>query len=466
MSETSDNTIYYLFPQAFNSQKLRFIKSIAEYVEENSEASYNFRVISFLNSQSAVDSLRENIQTISVPEETNGTNSTAELAEELEAEYNFSFNHLWFPEKKQKNFAERNIEEPYTQIVQNCNYLHKLLSETPPKLLIHDQDVAPEFYFADRVCTKLNIPQVVTVTDFFQRSLFYKKLSKNNAEIYKLRFDDSIDREKVEGTLNEFMKAGTFLAKAPDETIFQKVRRKLKKFSSSQNAVKENFSLGTKFFYNIRDSFDTKLQNRLKLEIYESPDYEESYIFLPLHCRIESTLLFRSHPYTDQEFLVSLISRNLPYGMKLYVREHPEWRQQFSAKYLKELSELSNVKVIDPDISIHAIIDASKALAVMNNTTGYEAAIHNKPVVAFSPSPYASHEENFYVSDLYLLDEILQKAVSYKPNKEKNKEFLFDMFKFSLPYHEHSSKWKNTNKADRVGKEFGACFVKILNSIY
>jgi len=67
-------------------------------------------------------------------------------------------------------------------------------------------------------------------------------------------------------------------------------------------------------------------------------DATQNYLFWGFHLTTEATISLRGLPYLTQTSLIESISRVLPYGYFLYVREHPSWRDDFKFEHLKKLS--------------------------------------------------------------------------------------------------------------------------------
>jgi hypothetical protein len=144
---------------------------------------------------------------------------------------------------------------------------------------------------------------------------------------------------------------------------------------------------------------------------YDEPNFNEKFAFFPLHYHIESRLTIRDPHCWRQEFIVEYVARSLPQGYKLYVKPHPEWPLAFPYEGLKLISEISNVKLINPSISSIDIIKKSDAVVVINSTAGFEALIYGKPVIVFGTEFYTDNDIVCKVNDLRKLPEILEYAI-------------------------------------------------------
>lgn len=133
---------------------------------------------------------------------------------------------------------------------------------------------------------------------------------------------------------------------------------------------------------------------RLYKTLAEYPDDNKKNIAFFLHYQPERTSLPEAYHYSNQWLIIRNISANLPDGMLLYVKEHPSiFLNNFDVRYrneafYKDISKLSNVKLIPLDCDTFEIIDNSIAIVTITGTVGVQALIRNKPVIAFGTASY------------------------------------------------------------------------------
>src|SRR5207248_2167707 len=96
----------------------------------------------------------------------------------------------------------------------------------------------------------------------------------------------------------------------------------------------------------------------------------------------------------DQFSLLKNISMNLPFGVRLYVKEHPA---QFLGNglnygFYRRLTALSNVRYYRADAPLKELVSHRRCLgvAVINGTVGLEAAMNRKPVFVFGRALYGA----------------------------------------------------------------------------
>ena len=138
--------------------------------------------------------------------------------------------------------------------------------------------------------------------------------------------------------------------------------------------------------------------------------------------------------YYDTFFLLKILKKNLPKGWKIYYKEHFATFSQIAFNvsplrkdknfYLK-LSKLSNVKLIPHEWNTKKLALKSKAVSTLSGTIGIEAAIYNKPVLAFGNTWYMGCKSIFNIknsNDCKLAIKKIEK--NYLPNQKEIKKYL------------------------------------------
>jgi hypothetical protein len=120
---------------------------------------------------------------------------------------------------------------------------------------------------------------------------------------------------------------------------------------------------------------------------------DEEFVLFPLHVLPEATLLGSAPEIADQFALLKNMSMHLPFGVRLYVKEHPAQQLGFGLDYgfYRRLTSLPNVRYFKASANLHEMLTHRGCLgvAVINGTVGLEAAmIYRKPVFVFGPALY------------------------------------------------------------------------------
>jgi len=129
------------------------------------------------------------------------------------------------------------------------------------------------------------------------------------------------------------------------------------------------------------------------------PDDMSGDVFFPLHNPFDMQILVRAPHCFRQEYVVEMISRALPQGVRLFVKEHPVSIGWYSFRALRKCAGLPNVVLLHPRESSHEVVRRCRAVITINSKVGYEALAYYKPVITLGASFYRGHGATFDVSD-------------------------------------------------------------------
>jgi len=185
---------------------------------------------------------------------------------------------------------------------------------------------------------------------------------------------------------------------------------------------------------NIVYRLGTFIRKRIEPLYFEKYDKTEKYIFFPLHVIFDSQVSVRAPHFRDQFKTVQLLADSIPYGYKLYVREHPFLRGARPLSFFRKINKLRNVRLISPQIHPHVVISNAQAIATINSTTGFEGLIFGKPVVTFSHSIYRGLGLTYDVSDPFYTPWVISKALrGGAPSLDKMVKYLYLAKRVSYP---------------------------------
>jgi hypothetical protein len=113
----------------------------------------------------------------------------------------------------------------------------------------------------------------------------------------------------------------------------------------------------------------------------------ERYVLFPMHVAPEASLLGSTPEFGDQFSLIKDISMNLPWGVRLCVKNHPGQNKWCGPAFdfYRKLGALPNVDVIAARVPVEKLLRDKNCIAVatINGTVGLEAAMVGKPVFLF-----------------------------------------------------------------------------------
>ena len=115
---------------------------------------------------------------------------------------------------------------------------------------------------------------------------------------------------------------------------------------------------------------------------FENPE-DEKYVYYPMHYIPESSTYIKAPMYMNEISLIEAISKSLPISWKLYVKEHQSMIGMRPLDFYKKVKKLQNVKIVKSNYykDPKPWIEKSKCVVTITGTTGFEAAMLNKPVI-------------------------------------------------------------------------------------
>lgn len=141
-----------------------------------------------------------------------------------------------------------------------------------------------------------------------------------------------------------------------------------------------------------------------------------NFFYYGLHVYPEAATLIIGRETPDQLNLIKLISKALPYGKSLVVKEHPHSIGKRDIFFYNEINKMNNVFLINHDENNFDILNLSEGLVTISSSLSLEAALLKKPVYIFG---------DYYLS----IDKNCKKIKSFSDLKEllKNKKNNYDL---------------------------------------
>ena len=124
--------------------------------------------------------------------------------------------------------------------------------------------------------------------------------------------------------------------------------------------------------------------------LFEAPVPGEDYVYMPLHLIPESTVFVKASYYVDELNLIEQVSKSLPIGWKLYVKEHQAMLGERGIDFYKKVKELHNVRLVQVN-AYHdpkPWITGAKGVVTIVGTTAFEEALLGRRSVIFGDVPF------------------------------------------------------------------------------
>ena len=361
----------------------------------------------------------------------------------IETNYEFTIKQAWFPDiiQASKSQNTRRISVPSEELndlnplVKKFLFLEGLVKDNRYDILFSDGSPEVEMEFGRAIGLKLGIPIIKSYEGSFLgrtallRNTKFGKYSFIESDIYPEVNADQADRYISNYIQKKAQPSYVGVKKnIYSESLWVKIQKKFKR--DKINLIGSVLKIIIRALKNVWLTLESSV---FKIMLYSKFNPDQPYLFFGLHLGLESTVVLRSQPYTNQISLIEMLSRVLPYGYKLYVREHPHWPKRFSYSYLKKANAFPNVKLLSPKHSIHEILTHAKGILVYNSNTGIESLFYDKPVLSFSDNLYYGHHPAVsQCSDLFELGEHLAKLINTKVSRKDTIQYVRKMLRSTV----------------------------------
>lgn len=172
-------------------------------------------------------------------------------------------------------------------------------------------------------------------------------------------------------------------------------------------------------------------------KIFEPFMPQSPYIYFPLHVQPEFTTEVRAPFLANQIAVIENISKSVPIGQKIVVKEHPGMKGERQLDFYRQLKLLHNVHLVSPSMDSHDLIRNSDAVITITGSSAWEAILYEKPIIALGPLCYGFCDLIYPCREIPRLPEVIREALhGFRPNHEL-------LLKFVLAFHQtaHKLQW-------------------------
>lgn len=204
------------------------------------------------------------------------------------------------------------------------------------------------------------------------------------------------------------------------------------------------------------------------------PQKNDEYILFPLHYQPERTTLPQGDIFVDQLLALRILSKSIPPGVKIYVKEHPSMFNisyiscmgTRSKTYYDEIIAMDNVCLVDISLDNSELIKNSLCVATITGTVGWEAMLEGVSTITFGNAWYNACNSCYRVTSI----DMCKKAFA-KIKEAKNDDVKKDVLRFVAFYKDTwvvtALNYSIVNKSSYDGEElidnYVAAVVKYLN---
>lgn len=170
---------------------------------------------------------------------------------------------------------------------------------------------------------------------------------------------------------------------------------------------------------------------RLVLGACANRPLPKKFVFYPMHYQPEASTLIAGIHFANQVALIENLSKILPLGYKLVVREHPRGRSFRPTWQYKHLSKFYNVQFSENDSK--TLINSSTLVVTISGSSALEATAMDKPVVVLGENFHTYNRLYYKPKSIEDLERVF-KAVLIDRDYEKITNRRAMALKFFLSY--------------------------------
>lgn len=250
--------------------------------------------------------------------------------------------------------------------------------------------------------------------------------------------------EKIRGTILSLKKENKYLV-PPTFSL----RNKLKKLPYVKNLLKKS---DKKLLLKdlCVDLVVKPWRKKMTRSFYQMPDETEKYIFYPIHAPLEDQVIVRGFPYRNEFELIKSIALSIPYGYKLYIKEHPGYEGFYPVRMFRELSDFGNIKILPPRMNSHEVIRKAALCIVINSTVWFEALLLKVPVISLGEGFFTGFGVCKEIDDLGKLDQAIEETLNSPLDNDNIDRFLHALYAVS---HKHVFRYYLSQVPETAGTE-------------
>lgn len=347
---------------------------------------------------------------------------------ELEKKYKISnIRHLLVHEKL--TFKRYNEKKLIQKLIAYDKYFEYILKKHKIKNIVQELGgfIAPLSLYYNAINTK-------TTHFFIEPAMFKGRLffNKNSIDVSLSKSSRSTPdfQTYIKNYINQYSVSKTVVIPAKDKAHYKGAG--IGKLLQKRFIFRTIGKLYHKYIKNEKEEYDaisTQISNYIKMfftklkqnKFYKPPDYKAPYVYYPLHVPLDFQLTIRESLYLDQLALIENLLKKLPFGWKLYIKEHPASIGAYDFNKIKRLlKQNKNLVFIKSNINSYDLIKNAQFVVTVNSKVGAEAVKQKKHVYTLG-HPY--YLQSYYCDFIALQD--LDKIFYSNKKKSQKKDLSF-----------------------------------------
>jgi hypothetical protein len=385
------------------------------------------------------------------------------IQEIIDIENKFGLNFRKFIFHDMLRSVNRNETYFIPKVITYHSILDKIFKENNIGCVVQEYSgfIAPQMLY--HVSRYYNVDHIsIEPAMYSQRVLFV--LNNLFSEIKNHKKKSYPPSEELANIIDKYVNAKTVVIPQKDKRFFQDMT--FKRLLSKDNFNRLINKFHRRYVIGVGEEYDTvlwyiiyhiaKLFRRKLLSFYYSDQVKsEKYVYFPLHAILDVQLTLRSSEYFNQIALLEYIARSIPYGYRLYIKEHPADIGGTSFSGLRNIIRKYKVRLIHPRNNSFDLIKGASCILTINSKVGFEAIMQGKPVVVLGKAFYRDKGLTVDVDSLKEIPNAIKTALNnFKENSVKRNFFLRQCFHWSYKGELYDNSPENLDVFYKSLKEF------------
>lgn len=138
------------------------------------------------------------------------------------------------------------------------------------------------------------------------------------------------------------------------------------------------------------------------------------YVLFGLHMQPESSIDVWAPFFSNQMWVIELLSRSIPPTHRLFVKIHKSDTAKYSGRELRKMRAFPGVTLIGAFADTRRLIENADLIVMIQGTMGLEAALIGKPVIMLGQSPFTLFPSVTQVGNIVDLPALVRKKLAEK----------------------------------------------------
>jgi hypothetical protein len=179
--------------------------------------------------------------------------------------------------------------------------------------------------------------------------------------------------------------------------------------------IKELFSREKRGQALFRYQIEKRYKRDLNRAIVREFRYDVDYVYFPLHMQPEATTSALGGIYFDQALAIERLSRFIPEGWLIYIKENPFQNSTMRGRWFFErLEAIKNAIVVPTQTDTFALTKCCRFVSTVTGTAGWEAISGGKNVLVFGQAWYKTLPGVFTYDDNPTIEQIMSCQINHE----------------------------------------------------